>query len=66
LLTIKDLSFELYNTITVFSINGQWMDSNTMTTDLFQMDVSSLPVGIYIIKMVSNSGKASYFRWIKA
>ena len=66
LLSIKDLHFELYNTITVFSINGQWMDSNTMTTDLFQMDVSSLPEGIYIIKMVSNSGKASYFRWIKA
>lgn len=42
------------------------MDSKTMTTDLFQMDVSNLPVGIFIIKMVSNNGKVSYFRWIKA
>jgi hypothetical protein len=42
------------------------MDSKTMITDSFQMDVSNFPEGVFIIKMVSNSGKVRYFRWIKA
>lgn len=66
LLNIKDLDFELFNTITVFSINGPLMYSNTMLTDSFKMDVSNLPEGIFIIRLVSNSGRVNYFRWIKA
>ena len=66
LLNIKDLDFELFNTITVFSINGPLMYTYTMLTDSFQMDVSNLPEGIFIIRLVSNRGKVNYFRWIKA
>jgi len=66
LLNVKDLGFELFNTITIFSINGPLMYLNSMLTDSFQIDVSNLPEGIFIIKVVSNSGKVNYFRWIKA
>jgi hypothetical protein len=66
LLNIKDLGFELFNTITISSSNGQLMYLNNMMTDAFQIDVSNLPKGIFVIRLVSNSGKVNYFRWIKA
>ena len=49
---------------TIFSISGQKMYSKTVNAESFDLNVESLPAGVYILRLVSN-GEVQNCRFVK-
>jgi hypothetical protein len=45
--------------VSIYNVNGQQMIGTELSQDKSQLDISSLPAGFYVVKVLSNNGVIS-------